>query len=73
MINLRSIKPLDRATIVASVRKTHKALIVEEGWPQSGVASEIITIIQEEAFDDLDAPVVRVTGEAAGGTGAGGR
>lgn len=63
MINLRSIKPLDRETIVNSVRKTHKALVVEEGWPQSGVASEIITVLQEEAFDDLDAPVVRVTGE----------
>ncbi len=63
VINLRSIKPLDRETISASVRKTHKALVLEEGWPQCGVASEIITIIQEEAFDDLDAPVVRITGK----------
>lgn len=62
VINLRSIKPLDRETIVNSVKKTHRAVVVEEGWPQSGVASEIITIIQELAFDELDAPVVRVAG-----------
>lgn len=62
VINLRSIKPLDRETIINSVKKTHKCVVVEEGWPQSGVASEIITIIQEHAFDELDAPVVRVAG-----------
>jgi pyruvate dehydrogenase E1 component beta subunit len=62
VINLRSIKPLDRDTIINSVKKTHRAVVVEEGWPQSGVASEIITVIQELAFDDLDAPVVRVAG-----------
>jgi pyruvate dehydrogenase E1 component beta subunit len=44
------------------VRKTHRAIVVEEGWPQSGVASEIMAVISEGAFDDLDAPVVRVTG-----------
>ncbi|GAX78866.1 hypothetical protein CEUSTIGMA_g6305.t1 [Chlamydomonas eustigma] len=62
VINLRSIKPLDRETIVNSVRKTHRAMFVEEGWPQCGVGSEIVTVIQEHAFDELDAPVVRVTG-----------
>mmetsp|Transcript_5482 Transcript_5482/g.12137 ORF Transcript_5482/g.12137 Transcript_5482/m.12137 type:complete len:368 (-) Transcript_5482:1146-2249(-) len=62
VINLRSIKPLDRATLLASVRKTHRVVAVEEGWPQSGVMSEVATIIMEDAFDDLDAPVVRVTG-----------
>uniref|UniRef100_A0A7R9VDY4 Pyruvate dehydrogenase E1 component subunit beta n=1 Tax=Chlamydomonas euryale TaxID=1486919 RepID=A0A7R9VDY4_9CHLO len=62
VLNLRSIKPLDRAAIVASVKKTHRAIVVEEGWPQSGVASEIMSLIMEDAFDELDAPVVRVTG-----------
>lgn len=46
VINLRSIKPLDRETIIKSVKKTHRAIVVEEGWPQSGVASEIVTVIQ---------------------------
>lgn len=62
VINLRSIKPLDRATIAASVRKTHRLLSVEEGWPQSGIGSEIAALAMEECFDDLDAPVLRVTG-----------
>lgn len=62
VINLRSIKPLDRETILKSVRKTHRVVVVEEGWPQSGVGSEIAAIIQEEAFDDLDAPVMRIAG-----------
>lgn len=62
VINLRSIKPLDRETIVQSARKTHRVVSVEEGWPQCGVGSEIAAVVQEEAFDDLDAPVVRVTG-----------
>ncbi len=60
---MRSIKPLDRDTIIQSVKKTHKALFLEEGWPQCGVGSEVVTIIQEHAFDDLDAPVVRIAGE----------
>ncbi len=63
MINLRTIKPLDRATILASVKKTHRVVTVEEGWPQSGVGSEIAAFLQEEAFDELDAPVLRVAGE----------
>lgn len=62
VINLRSIKPLDRATIVASVCKTHALVSVEEGWPQSGVGAEIAALAMEECFDDLDAPVGRVTG-----------
>lgn len=62
VINLRTIKPLDRETIISSVRKTHRLLSVEEGWPQSGVGSEIIALACEEAFDDLDAPPERVTG-----------
>jgi pyruvate dehydrogenase E1 component beta subunit len=62
VINLRTLKPLDRDTILASVRKTHRAVAVEEGWPQSGVGAEIAALIQEEAFDDLDAPVARIAG-----------
>ena len=62
VINLRSIKPLDRPTIVASGRKTHALVSVEEGWPQSGVGAEIAALAMEECFDDLDAPVGRVTG-----------
>lgn len=62
VINLRSIKPLDRTTILTSVRKTHRVITVEEGWPQHGVGAEIAAVVQEHAFDDLDAPVIRITG-----------
>ncbi len=62
VINLRSIKPLDKDALVASIKKTHKMVTVEEGWPQHGVGSEIAALMQELAFDELDAPVIRVTG-----------
>lgn len=62
VINLRTLKPIDRDCIIRSVKKTHRLLVVEEGWPQSGVASEIMAIATEEAFDDLDAPPARITG-----------
>ncbi|KAJ9513163.1 hypothetical protein QJQ45_029349, partial [Haematococcus lacustris] len=62
VINLRSIKPLDRATIIESVRRTHRVISVEEGWPQHGVGAEIAALVQEEAFDELDGPVCRITG-----------
>lgn len=62
VINLRSIKPLDRDAIAASVAKTHHLVSVEEGWPQSGVGAEIAALAMEACFDDLDAPVRRVTG-----------
>jgi pyruvate dehydrogenase E1 component beta subunit len=62
VINLRTLKPIDRDAIAASVKKTHRVLSVEEGWPQSGVGSEIISIATEEAFDYLDAPPERITG-----------
>ncbi|GLC41843.1 Pyruvate dehydrogenase E1 component subunit beta-1 [Pleodorina starrii] len=62
VINLRSIKPLDKDTLVASLKKTHKMVVVEEGWPQCGVGSEVAALMQELAFDELDAPVLRVTG-----------
>ena len=62
VINLRSVRPLDREAIAASVRKTHRLVSVEEGWPQSGLGAEIAAVAMEECFDDLDAPVERVTG-----------
>ena len=63
VINLRSIRPLDRAAIVESVKKTSRIVVVEEGWPQHGVGAEICALIMEsEAFDYLDAPVERITG-----------
>jgi len=61
VINLRSIRPLDIETIVNSVKKTNRVLTVEEGWPQYGVGAEIIAVINEHAFDYLDAPIERVT------------
>ncbi|KXZ42127.1 hypothetical protein GPECTOR_199g355 [Gonium pectorale] len=62
VINLRSIKPLDKDTLIASLKKTHKMVTVEEGWPQCGVGSEVSALMMEHAFDELDAPVLRVTG-----------
>jgi len=61
VINLRSIKPLDRATIVKSVKKTHRLVTVEDGYPQHGVGAEICALAFESLFDELDAPVERVT------------
>jgi pyruvate dehydrogenase E1 component beta subunit len=62
VIDLRTIRPLDTATVVASVRKTNRLVTVEEGWPFAGIGSEIAAAMMEQAFDWLDAPVVRVTG-----------
>ena len=62
VINVRTLKPLDRDTIVDSIRKTHRLVCLEEGWPQCGFGSEIIAVANEEAFDELDAPPERVTG-----------
>lgn len=63
VINLRSIRPLDRDTIIQSVKKTNRLVNVEEGWPQCGIGAEICGIMMEtEGFDYLDAPVERVTG-----------
>ncbi len=63
VIDLRSLRPLDRAAIVRSVQKTNRIVAVEEGWPTCGICSEIAAIIMEDAFDALDAPLMRVTGE----------
>jgi pyruvate dehydrogenase E1 component beta subunit len=62
VIDLRTIRPFDEETIVESVRKTHRAVVVQEQWLRFSVASEVAAIIQEHAFDDLDAPVARVSG-----------
>ena len=62
MIDPRTLRPLDLDTILDSVRKTNRAVIVEEGWPHGGVGANIATLITEQAFDHLDAPVQRVTG-----------
>ena len=62
VVNIRTLKPLDRDTIVNSVKKTHRVVAVEEGWPQCGITAEIIATVNEEAFDDLDAPPERITG-----------
>eukprot|EP00958_Prasinococcus_capsulatus_P008422 scaffold823_cov397-Prasinococcus_capsulatus_cf.AAC.18 len=62
VINLRTIRPLDRAAIAASVQKTNRLVSVEEGWPQSGVGAEIMAVTVEDSFDYLDAPIERVCG-----------
>ncbi|XP_071693034.1 pyruvate dehydrogenase E1 component subunit beta-1, mitochondrial-like isoform X1 [Rutidosis leptorrhynchoides] len=62
VINLRSIRPLDRATINASVRKTNRLVTVEEGFPQHGVGAEICATVVEDSFEYLDAPVERIAG-----------
>ena len=62
MIDPRTLRPLDLDTILESVRKTNRAVIVEEGWPHGGVGANLATLITEQAFDYLDAPVQRVTG-----------
>lgn len=63
VINLRSIRPLDRKAIIASVKKTNRIVNVEEGWPQCGIGAEIAGVLMEsEAFDYLDAPMERLTG-----------
>jgi pyruvate dehydrogenase E1 component beta subunit len=61
ILDLRTIRPLDEAAVLASVARTHHCLVVQEGWPFSGVAAEIIALVTREAFDDLDAPPDRVT------------
>ena len=61
VIDLRTLRPLDKATVLASLRRTNRMVIVEEGWPVCSISSEIIAIAMTEGFDDLDAPVMRVT------------
>ena len=61
VIDLRTLRPLDRQTVLTSLAKTNRLVVVEEGWPTCSIASEIMAICMEDGFDDLDAPVARVT------------
>ena len=63
VIDLRTIRPLDRQAVLDSLAKTNRLVVAEEGWPQCSVASEIIALCMEEGFDHLDAPVLRVCNE----------
>ena len=63
IIDLRTLRPMDTATVIRSVEKTGRCVVVEEGWQQSGVAAEIAARVMEQAFDYLDAPVARVSGK----------
>src|SRR5881296_3899814 len=61
VLDLRTIRPLDVAAIVASVRRMHRCVVVQEGWPFASVAAEVVALLARDAFDDLDAPPERVT------------
>ncbi len=63
VIDLRTLRPLDTATVLASLAKTNRMVVVEEGWPVCSISSEISAVAMEQGFDDLDAPVLRVTNE----------
>ncbi|MFL5450216.1 MAG: pyruvate dehydrogenase complex E1 component subunit beta [Gemmatimonadales bacterium] len=62
VIDLRTIRPLDRESVLNSVAKTHRCVVVEEGWPFAGIGAQVVDTIQRDAFDELDAPILRVTG-----------
>ncbi|MHA3839761.1 pyruvate dehydrogenase complex E1 component subunit beta [Sphingomonas aestuarii] len=63
VIDLRTLRPLDTDTVLESLKKTNRLVVVEEGWPTCSIASEIAAVVMEKGFDDLDAPVLRVTNE----------
>ncbi|WP_184097011.1 pyruvate dehydrogenase complex E1 component subunit beta [Sphingopyxis panaciterrulae] len=63
VVDLRTLRPLDTATVLASLKKTNRLVIVEEGWPTCSIASELAMVAMEQGFDDLDAPVTRVCNE----------
>ena len=63
VIDLRTLRPLDKAAVLKSLKKTNRMVVAEEGWPTCSISSEIVAICMEEGFDDLDAPVTRVTNE----------
>jgi len=63
VVDLRTLRPLDTATVLESLKKTNRMVVVEEGWPVCSIASEICAVAMEQGFDDLDAPVLRVTNE----------
>ena len=62
VVDLRTIRPLDKDTIVKSVQKTNRAVVVEQGWTMYGVTAEVSAVLMEEAFDWLDAPITRLGG-----------
>jgi pyruvate dehydrogenase E1 component beta subunit len=62
VVDLRTVRPLDRDAILTSVAKTNRCVVAEEGWPFAGVGAQVVDLIQREAFDALDAPILRVTG-----------
>jgi pyruvate dehydrogenase E1 component beta subunit len=62
VIDPRTLRPLDLDTILESVAKTNRCVVVEEGWPHGGVGANLAALVSEQAFDDLDAPVARVSG-----------
>ncbi len=62
VVDLRTIRPMDTETVLASVARTHRCVVVEEGWPFAGVGAQVVDTVQREIFDELDAPVLRVTG-----------
>ncbi|HEX5385092.1 MAG TPA: pyruvate dehydrogenase complex E1 component subunit beta [Gemmatimonadales bacterium] len=62
VVDLRTIRPLDEATVLESVAHTHRCVVVEEGWHFAGVGAQVVDVVQRDAFDQLDAPVLRVTG-----------
>src|SRR3546814_16585709 len=64
VIDLRTLRPLDKATVLESLKKTNRLVVVEEGWPGCSISSEISSICMEEGFAWLDAPVIRLTNEA---------
>jgi len=62
VLDLRTIRPLDTEAVLASVARTHRCVVAEEGWPFAGVGAQVVDTIQREAFGELDAPILRVTG-----------
>ena len=61
VVDLRTIRPLDTEAVLSSVARTHRCVVAEEGWPFAGVGAQVVDTIQREAFDELDAPILRVT------------
>ena len=60
VVDLRTVRPMDTEAVYASVRKTNRCVVLEEGWPHSGVGAQVADSVQRDCFDDLDAPVIRV-------------
>ena len=61
VIDLRTVRPIDYATVIASVKKTNRMVFVEEAWPLASISTEVSFKVQREAFDYLDAPIIRIT------------